>query len=96
MATEDRARRLGPAFNGLLQATAISNLGDGIRLAALPLGLTLLSILAGSLVNRVMVVELGLPVILHCRRRRGKLGLPENHAVDAFPNASNVPAAYTK
>lgn len=37
MATEDRARGLGPAFTGLLQATAISNLGDGIRLAALPL-----------------------------------------------------------
>jgi BCD family chlorophyll transporter-like MFS transporter len=35
-----------------------------IRLAALPLSLTLLSILAGSLINRVMVVELGLPVIL--------------------------------
>jgi BCD family chlorophyll transporter-like MFS transporter len=35
-----------------------------IRLAGLPLGLTLLSILAGSLINRVMVVELGLPVIL--------------------------------
>ena len=35
-----------------------------IRLATLPLSLTLLSILAGSLINRVMVVELGLPVIL--------------------------------
>lgn len=35
-----------------------------IRLAGLPLSLTLLSILAGSLINRVMVVELGLPVIL--------------------------------
>ncbi|NCA69910.1 MAG: MFS transporter [Sphingobacteriia bacterium] len=37
---------------------------DLIRLGALPLSLTLLSILAGSIVNRVMVVELGLPVIL--------------------------------
>ena len=35
-----------------------------IRLASLPLSLTLLSILAGSLINRIMVVELGLPVIL--------------------------------
>ena len=35
-----------------------------IRLAGLPLSLTLLSILAGSVINRVMVVELGLPVIL--------------------------------
>ena len=35
-----------------------------IRLAGLPISLTLLSILAGSLINRVMVVELGLPVIL--------------------------------
>jgi BCD family chlorophyll transporter-like MFS transporter len=35
-----------------------------IRLANLPLGLTLLSILAGSVINRVMVVELGLPVVL--------------------------------
>lgn len=35
-----------------------------IRLAALPLSLTLLTILAGSVINRVMVVELGLPVIL--------------------------------
>jgi len=35
-----------------------------VRLAGLPLSLTLLSILAGSLINRVMVVELGLPVIL--------------------------------
>ena len=35
-----------------------------IRLAVLPLSLTLLSILSGSVINRVMVVELGLPVIL--------------------------------
>lgn len=35
-----------------------------LRLAALPLSLTLISILAGSVVNRVMVVELGLPVTL--------------------------------
>jgi BCD family chlorophyll transporter-like MFS transporter len=35
-----------------------------IRLAGLPLSLTLLSILSGSVINRVMVVELGLPVIL--------------------------------
>lgn len=35
-----------------------------IRLAGLPLSLTLISILAGSVVNRVMVVELGLPVML--------------------------------
>lgn len=35
-----------------------------IRLAGLPLSLTLISILAGSVINRVMVVELGLPVIL--------------------------------
>ena len=35
-----------------------------LRLAGLPLSLTLLSILAGSVINRVMVVELGLPVIL--------------------------------
>ena len=35
-----------------------------IRLAGLPLSLTLLSILAGSVINRVMVIELGLPVIL--------------------------------
>ncbi len=35
-----------------------------IRLAGLPLSLTLLSILAGSVINRVMVVELGLPVLL--------------------------------
>lgn len=35
-----------------------------VRLAGVPLSLTLLSILAGSLINRVMVVELGLPVIL--------------------------------
>ena len=34
------------------------------RLAGLPLSLTLLSILSGSVINRVMVVELGLPVIL--------------------------------
>ncbi len=37
---------------------------NNIRLAALPLSLTLISILAGSVVNRVMVVELGLPVTL--------------------------------
>jgi BCD family chlorophyll transporter-like MFS transporter len=35
-----------------------------VRLAALPLSLTLISILAGSVINRVMVVELGLPVTL--------------------------------
>ena len=35
-----------------------------IRLAAVPLSLTLISILAGSVINRVMVVELGLPVTL--------------------------------
>ncbi|MCP4419406.1 MAG: BCD family MFS transporter [Chloroflexi bacterium] len=35
-----------------------------IRLAAIPLSLTLISILAGSVINRVMVVELGLPVTL--------------------------------
>jgi len=37
---------------------------NNLRLAALPLSLTLISILAGSVVNRVMVVELGLPVTL--------------------------------
>lgn len=37
---------------------------DLIRLAAVPLSLTLLSILSGSVINRVMVVELGLPVIV--------------------------------
>lgn len=35
-----------------------------IRLAGAPLSLTLISILAGSVINRVMVVELGLPVTL--------------------------------
>ncbi len=35
-----------------------------VRLAAIPLSLTLISILAGSVINRVMVVELGLPVTL--------------------------------
>ncbi|MBE2239786.1 MAG: BCD family MFS transporter [Caldilineaceae bacterium] len=35
-----------------------------IRLAGLPLSLTLITILAGSVINRVMVVELGLPVTL--------------------------------
>ncbi len=35
-----------------------------IRLALVPLSLTLISILAGSVVNRVMVIELGLPVTL--------------------------------
>ncbi len=35
-----------------------------VRLALLPLSLTLISILAGSVINRVMVVELGLPVTL--------------------------------
>ena len=35
-----------------------------IRLAAVPLSLTMISILAGSVINRVMVVELGLPVTL--------------------------------
>jgi BCD family chlorophyll transporter-like MFS transporter len=35
-----------------------------IRMALLPLSLTLISILAGSVINRVMVVELGLPVTL--------------------------------
>ncbi len=35
-----------------------------LRLALLPLSLTLISILAGSVINRVMVVELGLPVTL--------------------------------
>ena len=35
-----------------------------IRLAAVPLSLTLISILAGSVINRVMVVELSLPVTL--------------------------------
>ena len=35
-----------------------------IRLAGVPLSLTLISILAGSVINRVMVVELGLPVTL--------------------------------
>jgi BCD family chlorophyll transporter-like MFS transporter len=35
-----------------------------VRLAGLPVSLTLLSILAGSVINRVMVVELGLPVTL--------------------------------
>ncbi|MCA9974064.1 MAG: BCD family MFS transporter [Anaerolineales bacterium] len=34
------------------------------RLAGAPLSLTLISILAGSVINRVMVVELGLPVTL--------------------------------
>jgi MFS transporter, BCD family, chlorophyll transporter len=37
---------------------------DLIRLAAVPLSLTLLSILSGSVINRVMVVELGLPVLV--------------------------------
>jgi MFS transporter, BCD family, chlorophyll transporter len=37
---------------------------DLIRLAAVPLSLTLLSILSGSVINRVMVVELGLPVVV--------------------------------
>jgi len=37
---------------------------NNFRLAALPLSLTLISILAGSVINRVMVVELGLPVTL--------------------------------
>ncbi|MFO7633247.1 MAG: BCD family MFS transporter [Caldilinea sp.] len=35
-----------------------------IRLAGLPLSLTLITILAGSVINRVMVVELGMPVTL--------------------------------
>ena len=35
-----------------------------VRLAAIPLSLTMISILAGSVINRVMVVELGLPVTL--------------------------------
>lgn len=35
-----------------------------IRLGGAPLSLTLISILAGSVINRVMVVELGLPVTL--------------------------------
>ena len=35
-----------------------------VRMALLPLSLTLISILAGSVINRVMVVELGLPVTL--------------------------------
>lgn len=35
-----------------------------IRLAGLPLSITLITILAGSVINRVMVVELGLPVTL--------------------------------
>ena len=35
-----------------------------VRLAGLPLSLTLISILAGSVINRVMIVELGLPVTL--------------------------------
>ena len=35
-----------------------------IRLGGTPLSLTLISILAGSVINRVMVVELGLPVTL--------------------------------
>ncbi len=37
---------------------------DLIRLAGAPLSLTLISILAGSVINRVMVVELGLPETL--------------------------------
>lgn len=37
---------------------------DLVRLAGAPLSLTLISILAGSVINRVMVVELGLPVTL--------------------------------
>jgi len=37
---------------------------DLIRLAGLPLSITLITILAGSVINRVMVVELGLPVTL--------------------------------
>ncbi len=37
---------------------------NSLRLAVLPLSLTLISILAGSVINRVMVVELGLPVTL--------------------------------
>ncbi|MCP4425287.1 MAG: BCD family MFS transporter [Chloroflexi bacterium] len=37
---------------------------NNIRLAGVPLSLTLISILAGSVINRVMVVELGLPVTL--------------------------------
>jgi BCD family chlorophyll transporter-like MFS transporter len=35
-----------------------------VRLALLPLSSTLISILAGSVINRIMVVELGLPVTL--------------------------------
>lgn len=35
-----------------------------VRLAAVPLSMTMISILAGSIINRVMVVELGLPVTL--------------------------------
>lgn len=35
-----------------------------IRLAVVPLSMTMISILAGSIINRVMVVELGLPVTL--------------------------------
>ena len=42
-----------------------------IRLAAVPLSLTLISILAGSVINRVMVVELGLPVTLVRHRMLG-------------------------
>jgi hypothetical protein len=40
-----------------------------VRLAGLPLSLTLLSNLSGSVINRVMVIELGLPLrrTLACR-----------------------------
>lgn len=37
MAADDRPRPLGRAFDALLAASGVSNLGDGIRLAALPL-----------------------------------------------------------
>ena len=35
-----------------------------VRLACLPLSITLITILTGSVINRVMVVELGMPVTL--------------------------------
>lgn len=43
MELEAKRRSLGPAFRGLLVATTIMNLGDGVRLAALPLLATTLT-----------------------------------------------------
>ena len=43
MAHEVRSRSLGRPFDGLLVATGVTNLGDGVRLAALPLLATTLT-----------------------------------------------------